>query len=102
MKQIMVRYSHNKPLAVQLDEITREYNKGTWTGLLFHLYSAFPREKELVLLCKEIRKTVFLSIRFLSLPGVKWDRSYGSRRYRPGLLSVLRMLPIFQKNILFR
>ena len=56
MKQIMVRYSHNKPLAVQLDEITREYNKGTWTGLLFHLYSAFPREKELVLLCKEIRE----------------------------------------------
>lgn len=56
MKQIMIRYSDNKPLDVQMEEISREYNKGTWTGLLFHLYSAFPKEKELVLLCKEIRK----------------------------------------------
>ena len=55
MKQIMIRYSDNKPLAVQLEEIAGEYGKRTWTGLLFHLYSAFPKENKLVSICKEIK-----------------------------------------------
>ena len=59
MKQILVELRDGAPIAPQMAEVIQEYKTGRYRSFLLHVYSGYPREEELVRICRELTECSF-------------------------------------------